>query len=85
MARYTAPEIIATMLCADINDVDRYQPSLFPTVGVYLVDGPHYYCCPRKGQKPPKGDRDGWDRDFDWRPAWTHERSGRTVFVSECK
>ncbi len=81
--RYTAPEIIATFLCADINDVERYQPTLFASVAIYLCDSSDYYCCPRKGQKPPTKDRDGFSRGFVWEPVWTHERSGRVVYCAK--
>lgn len=82
MTRYTAPEIIGMFLCCDINDVDRYQPTLFPTVGVYTADGDDYYCCPRAGQRPPVKDRDGFARGYVWKPVWTHQATGRVVYCA---
>lgn len=81
--KYTAPEIIGTFLCCDISEVDSYQPTLFPTVKVYQVGGDDFYCCPRQGQKPPVKDRDGFDREFKWGMAWTHEPSGRSVYCAK--
>ncbi len=83
MTRYTAPEIIGMYTSDDISDIHSYQPTLFPSVKVYTV-GSDYWCCPTKGQKPPVKDRDGFDREFKWTAVWTHEKSGRTVYVSRC-
>ncbi len=46
-----APEIIAFHLGQDIQDIKDglYQ---YHTPSVY-THGDDYYCCPRKGQKPP--------------------------------
>lgn len=80
--RYTAPEIIGTFLSCDIDDLDRYQPTLFPTVAVYTY-GEDFYCCPRTGQKPPLKDRDGTSRGYRWEVVWTHERTGRKVYFAK--
>lgn len=80
MTRYTGKELIATNLCCDIGDIHDYQPGMFPTTKVYTADSDAYWCCPLKGKKPPVRDRDGFHRGFVWKPVWTHERSGRTVY-----
>ena len=41
MTRYTAPEIIGLYTSDDIEDIHRYQPTLFPGVAVYTIGGQH--------------------------------------------
>lgn len=81
--RYTSPEIIATHLCCDYNDVKSaiYQPSLFNIVSVYTL-GDDYYCCPTFGKLPPRKDKNGFPGFFVWLPVFTHKQTGRTVYMS---
>jgi hypothetical protein len=81
MKRTTAVEAIAVHLCSDESEIKdyNYQPSLFPSVKVYALDG--YYCSPGKNKKPPVLDRDGMDRGFKWELVF--EWRGRKVYHSK--
>ena len=70
--RRTAPELIATVLCWDWNDVkdNAYQPTRHTSPRVYSI-GDGYMCAPTDRQKLPK--------DFgDWEVAG--EAYGRKVY-----
>lgn len=74
-----ASEIIAEWLGTDIDSVTEmvYKPTVYRDVRVYSWnDEPwSYFCCPRAGQKLPKG--------FKWRIAgysWREADKGRPVY-----
>jgi len=59
--RRSQAEIIATLLCWDINDVRDmiYQSTVYVTTRVYCI-GDGYCCAPLAGRKPPEPERFNW-------------------------